>query len=254
MTALTAAAGGNVTGGAGQFAANATIGYVQGLAANKVKALADSLGRGTPEAESARAALHAIAGCAGAAAGSQSCGAGAMGAAASSLIGSMLGSTQGLTEQERQARVDLVSSVVAGIAASGGLDAASAGNAAKIEGENNQVAPVPPLPGVGMAGGASQDLPPGIPGYKGEERRKGDGVIADPATELDSGAKAGALVTPLPGPAAVEALITASPPSKIKQLVEAVLNVVGGESEKATNSNAADVPPFSVALGFGARG
>ncbi len=231
VTALTAAAGGNVTGGAGQFAANATIGYVQGLAANKVKALAASLGRGTPEAESARAALHAIAGCAGAAAGSQSCGAGAMGAAASSLIGSVLGSTQGLTEQARQARVDLVSSVVAGIAASGGLDAAAAGNAAKIEGENNQVAPLP-LPGVGMAGGASQDLPPGIPGYKGEERRKGDGVIADPATELDPGAKAGALVTPLPGPRAVEALITASPPSKIKQLVESVVNAIVGGGDK----------------------
>ncbi|WP_246791931.1 hypothetical protein [Burkholderia perseverans] len=116
---------------------------------------------------------------------------------------------------------------VAVLAASGGLNAATAGNAAKIEGENNQVAPLP-LPGMGMAGGASQDLPPGIPGYKGEERRKGDGVIADPATELDPGAKAGALVTPLPGPRAVEALITASPPSKIKQLVEAVLNAVGG--------------------------
>ncbi|WLE60404.1 hemagglutinin repeat-containing protein [Burkholderia plantarii] len=230
LTALAAAAGGNVTGGAGQFAANATIGYVQGLAANKVKALADSLGRGTPEAESARAALHAIVGCAGVAASSQSCGAGAMGAAASSLIGSMLGSTQGLTEQERQARVDLVSSVVVGIAASGGLDATSAGTAAKIEGENNQVAPLLPLPGMGMAGGASQDLPPGIPGYKGEERRKGDSVIADPATELDSEAKAGALVTPSPGPAAVEALITASPPAKIKQLVEAVLNAVSSKS------------------------
>ncbi|WLE63050.1 hypothetical protein GIY62_22130 [Burkholderia plantarii] len=53
-------------------------------------------------------------------------------------------------------------------------------------------------------------------------------MIADPAKELDSGAKAGALVTPLPGPAAVEALITASPPAKIKQLVEAVWNAVGG--------------------------
>ncbi|WLE60402.1 hypothetical protein GIY62_07055 [Burkholderia plantarii] len=147
------------------------------------------------------------------------------------MIGSVLGSTQGLTEQERQARVDLVSSVVAGIAASGGLDATSAGNAAKIEGENNQVAPVP-LPGMGMAGGASQDLPPGIPGYKGEERREGDGVIADPATELDSATKAGPLVTLLPEPKAVEVLITASPAGKIKQLVEAVLNAVAGGGDK----------------------
>ncbi|WDD93026.1 hypothetical protein Bsp3421_003071 [Burkholderia sp. FERM BP-3421] len=71
MTALTAAAGGNVTGGAGQFAANAAIGYVQSLGANKVKELAHSFGQGTAEAESARAALYAIVGCAGAGAGGQ---------------------------------------------------------------------------------------------------------------------------------------------------------------------------------------
>ncbi|MBH9663717.1 hypothetical protein [Burkholderia multivorans] len=45
ITALTAAAGGNVTGGTGQFAANAAIGYVQSLAANKVKELAVSMVR-----------------------------------------------------------------------------------------------------------------------------------------------------------------------------------------------------------------
>jgi filamentous hemagglutinin len=187
LTVLTTAAGGNVTGGAGQFAAHAAIGYVQSLGASKVKELADSFGQGTPEAESARAALHAIVGCAGAAAGSQSCGTGAMGAAASSLIGSALGSAEGLTEQERQARVDLVTSIVAGVAAAGGLNPATAGNAARIEGENNQIA----IPGMGMAGGAPQYLPPGIPGYKGEQPQKGDGVIADPATELDPAIRSG---------------------------------------------------------------
>jgi filamentous hemagglutinin len=88
MTALTVAAGGNVTGGAGQFAQVATIAYVQELGANQVKQIADSL-----DSDSARAALHAIVGCAGAATGSQGCGAGAMGAAASSVIGSLLGPT-----------------------------------------------------------------------------------------------------------------------------------------------------------------
>ncbi len=248
VTALTAAAGGNVTGGAGQFAANATIGYVQGLAANKVKALADSLGRGTPEAESARAALHAIAGCAGAAAGSQSCGAGAMGAAASSLIGSVLGSTQGLTEQERQARVDLVSSVVAGIASLGGLDAAAAGNAAKIEGENNQVVPLP-LPGMGMAGGASEDLPPGIPGYKGEERRKGDGVIADPATELDSTIKpSGSLVYPKPDAKKIQELVTELIPDQVKDLVDYITTANDEDKVKG------DVPPNLSPAGARRRG
>ncbi|WP_207005751.1 hemagglutinin repeat-containing protein, partial [Trinickia mobilis] len=147
LTALTAAAGGNVTGGAGQFAANATISYVQSLGANKVKELANSLGEGTPQAESARAALHAMVGCAGAAASSQSCGAGAMGAAASSVLGSLLGSAKGLTAQEKQARVDLVTSIVAGMAAAGGLNPATAGNAGRIEAENNQVAPMAPVPG-----------------------------------------------------------------------------------------------------------
>ncbi|WP_323122907.1 hypothetical protein [Burkholderia alba] len=168
LTALTAAAGGNVMGGVGQFAANATIGCVQGLAANQVRQLADSLGSGTPEAESARAALHAIAGCVGAAAGRQGCGAGAMGAAASSLLGSVLGSASGLTEQERQAQVDLVTSVVAGIASAGGVNPATAGNAAQIEGENNWGAVVvPPLPPYPSGSG--------LPGYKGKHTQKGDG-------------------------------------------------------------------------------
>ncbi len=237
MTALTAAAGGNVTGGTGQFAANAVIGYVQSLGANKVKELADSFGQGTPTAESARAALHTIVGCAGAAAGGQGCGSGAMGAAASSLIGSVLGSAEGLTEQERQARVDLVTSIVAGIATAGGLDASTAGNAAKIEGENNWA---------GMVGGAPQLLPPGIPGYKGEAGQKGDGVIADPATDLGPSAKAGPIITPNPGPKVIEALITSAVPDSIKQLVQAVVNSVGGNGDggydRQSNPSKADSP------------
>ncbi|WP_415877870.1 hypothetical protein [Burkholderia diffusa] len=222
MTALTAAAGGNVTGGTGQFAANAAIGYVQSLGANKVKELADSFGQGTPSAESARAALHTIVGCVGAVAGGQGCGSGAMGAAASSLIGSALGSAEGLTERERQARIDLVTSIVAGIATVGGLDAAIAGNAAKIEGENNWAA---------MVGGAPQLLPPGIPGYKGEAGQKGEGVIVDNATELDPSAKAGPIIAPNPGPKMLEALITAAVPDSIKQLVQAVVNAIGGDGD-----------------------
>ncbi|WP_137928376.1 hemagglutinin repeat-containing protein, partial [Cupriavidus sp. 2SB] len=90
MTALTAAASGNVTGSSAQFVQSAAVGYLQGLAASQVKELADSLGKGTPEAETARAALHAIVGCAGASAAGQSCGAGAMGAASASVLGSLL--------------------------------------------------------------------------------------------------------------------------------------------------------------------
>lgn len=140
MTALTAAAGGNVTGSTAQFMQAAALGYLQGLGAGQVKALADSLGEGTPEAEAARAALHAIVGCAGAAGASQACGAGAMGAAASSVIGSLLGPTDGMTAQQKQARENLVQSLVAGVAGMAGVNAATAMNAATSEVENNQLA------------------------------------------------------------------------------------------------------------------
>jgi filamentous hemagglutinin len=70
-----------------------------------------------------------------------------------------------------------------------------------------------------MAGGAAQHLPPGIPGYRGEEREKGDGLIVDNATELNESLKAGMLVT-LPPPVQVGLLITEAAPDSIKQLVE----------------------------------
>lgn len=92
LTALSVAAGGNVTGGAGQLAQNATVAYLQELSANGVKQIADGL-----KDETARAALHAIVGCAGAAASSQSCGAGAMGAATSSVLGSLLNASTRLS-------------------------------------------------------------------------------------------------------------------------------------------------------------
>ncbi|WP_390623182.1 hemagglutinin repeat-containing protein [Ralstonia syzygii] len=180
LTALTAGAGANVTGGMGQLAQNATVAYLQELGANQVKQIADSLG-----SEDARAALHAIVGCAGAAASSQSCGAGAMGAAASSVIGSLLGSTDGMTPDQKQARENLVTSVVAGLAASTGVNAATATSTGQIEVENNQVwgpaprpSPPPPSPG-------QPQKPFEIPGFKGETAKKGDGVISDPVQQLD---------------------------------------------------------------------
>ncbi|ALF90704.1 MULTISPECIES: hemagglutinin repeat-containing protein [Ralstonia solanacearum species complex] len=178
LTALTVAAGGNVTGGMGQFAQNATVAYLQELGANQVKQIADSLG-----SEDARAALHAIVGCAGAAASSQSCGAGAMGAAASSVLGSLLGRTDAMTPDQKQARVNLVRSVVAGLAASTGVNAATATSAGQIEVENNQVwaprpSPPPPSPG-------QPQKPFEIPGFKGETAKKGDGVISDPMQQVD---------------------------------------------------------------------
>ncbi|MEX3956601.1 hemagglutinin repeat-containing protein [Trinickia sp. EG282A] len=137
LTALTAAAGGNVTGGAEAFMREAAVSYLQGLAVSEAKELANRLGEGTPEAEAARAALHAIVGCAGAAASAQTCNAGAMGAAASSVLGSLLGPTTGLSAQEKEAQTNLVTSFVAGVAGVMG-DPMTAANAAGTEGLYNR--------------------------------------------------------------------------------------------------------------------
>ncbi|WP_338859832.1 hemagglutinin repeat-containing protein [Mycetohabitans rhizoxinica] len=133
LSALGAAAGGNVTAGAGQFALSATVNYVQGLAASEVKRVADGL-----QSEEARAALHALVGCAGAAASRQDCGAGAMGAAASSMLGTLLGPTQGLTQRQKEAQTNLVSSLVAAVAGVAGQDTQTATTAAVTEGRFNR--------------------------------------------------------------------------------------------------------------------
>ena len=215
LTALSVAAGGNVTGSMGQFAQSATVAYLQELGANGVKQIADSLG-----SEEARAALHAIVGCAGAAASSQSCGAGALGASASSVIGSLLAPTDGMSAEDRQARENLVTSLVAGIATASGTNAATAAGAAQIEGENNQwsMAPAPRLPALG--------------GYTGTTAKKGDGVIADPATELDPTIKAGQLVTPLPDASLIDQVVT-SGKDAIKDLVDYVITASGGGGDGA---------------------
>jgi filamentous hemagglutinin len=133
LSALGAAAGGNVTAGAGQFALSATVNYVQGLAASEVKRVADGL-----QSEEARAALHALVGCAGAAASRQDCGAGAMGAAASSMLGTLLGPTQGLTQRQKEAQTNLVSSLVAAVAGMSGQDTPTVTTAAVTEGRFNR--------------------------------------------------------------------------------------------------------------------
>ncbi len=217
LTALTAGAGGNVTGGMGQLAQNAAVAYLQELGANQVKQIADSIG-----SEDARAALHAIVGCAGAAASSQSCGAGAMGAAASSVLGSLLGPTDGMTPDQKQARVNLVTSVVAGLAASTGVNAATATSAGQIEVENNQVwaprpSPPPPSPG-------QPQKPFEIPGFKGDTAKKGDGVISDPMQQVDPTANVHANpVSEQTGPK-----ILVSPIDIIKTAIENVIAMASG--------------------------
>ncbi|MGA3888367.1 hemagglutinin repeat-containing protein [Ralstonia nicotianae] len=221
LTALTAGAGANVTGGMGQLAQNATVAYLQALGANQVKQIADGLG-----SEDARAALHAIVGCAGAAAGSQSCGAGAMGAATSSVIGSLLSPTDGMTPDQRQARENLVTSLVASIAGATGVNAATATSAGQIEVENNQVwgpaprpSPPPPSPG-------QPRKPFETPGFKGETAKKGDGVISDPVQQLDPTVNVHANpINEQTGPK-----ILVSPIDIVKSAIEHIIATVNGNA------------------------
>lgn len=137
--AVSAGAGGNVSGGVGQFAQAAAVNYLQALGAEQVKLFADSLGGGT-QAEAARSALHAIVGCAGAAAnGSGSCGAGALGAGASSVLNALLSqsNSDSLSPQEKEAHGNLISSLVGAIGLGLGADAVTAVVSARTETENN---------------------------------------------------------------------------------------------------------------------
>ncbi|MDN7676716.1 hemagglutinin repeat-containing protein, partial [Burkholderia oklahomensis] len=143
LSALTAAAGGNVTGGAGQFAQAGVVNYLQQQGASYIGKLVEN---GTvTEGSPLHAALHAIVGCAGAAASSQSCGAGAMGAAASSLLTNLFAPpTPDMTEQEKEAKQNLISSIVAGVAAESGVGgtsgAATTTTSATAAAQNNWLA------------------------------------------------------------------------------------------------------------------
>ncbi|MCA3182177.1 MULTISPECIES: hemagglutinin repeat-containing protein [unclassified Cupriavidus] len=137
VTALAAAAGGNVTGSTAGMLQGAAVNYLQALGTQQVKEIADNL-----DSDAARVALHGIVACAGAAAQSQSCGAGAAGAGASVVLNNLLDGLNrteagSLTAEEKEARSNLVSGLVAGITSAVGGDAAAAGLAARIETENN---------------------------------------------------------------------------------------------------------------------
>lgn len=131
-----AGAGGNVTGGMGNFVQKSAVAYLQSLGANQVKQIADAL-----DSDTARAALRAVVGCAGAAA-SQSCASGALGAAGGSILNNLLDQVDkgSLTPADKENRANLVSSLVAGITSAAGGSAATAANAARIETENNRLA------------------------------------------------------------------------------------------------------------------
>lgn len=139
LTALTAAVSGNVTGTTGEMIESAAVNYIQGLATQQVKQIADSL-----DSETARTALQGLVGCAGAAAQGQGCTAGATGAAASVVLNDLFNSLNGvtgssLTNQQKIDREQVIQSIVIGAAAALGGDAATVANSAQIETLNNAI-------------------------------------------------------------------------------------------------------------------
>jgi filamentous hemagglutinin len=137
LNILTAALSGNVTGSTSQLAQAVAVNYLQTLGAEQVKQLA--LGAGIQEGSAVHAALHAVVGCAGAVAGNQNCAAGATGAAASAVLNGLLSDPQdGLTSEEKAARKNLVTSIVAAVATGTGKGAdGTATKAATIESIGN---------------------------------------------------------------------------------------------------------------------
>jgi len=157
LTAVTLAAGGNVTGGAAEFVQAAAVNYLQGLGAAKIKELSPMLGG---EGSAGQIALHALLGCAGAAAKSSGCGGGAAGASAGIVLSQLMDQAFGkpagkLDPVEREARINLVTSLLAGLTAALDPQAVAAVNeAARLELENNTLAALVSGGGAGSLGSA----------------------------------------------------------------------------------------------------
>jgi len=151
LTALSGAAGSNVTGSLGGLVQASAVNVLQGLGAQQVKQLIDAApvgGYGSVAGrEATRGALQALTACAGSiAGGSGGCGGAALGAAASVVLNNLLStgvstatdaSGKPLSASDQQARSNLVATIVAAVAAGAGLDVNAATTAASIETTNN---------------------------------------------------------------------------------------------------------------------
>jgi filamentous hemagglutinin len=108
LTAIMGAVSGNVTGAAGDAIQAVAVNYLQGLAASQVKEIVSALGDG-PQAEAARAAMHAIVGCARAAGKGSDCSAGALGAGSGAVINALLGGDASkMIPEEKEVRRNLI--------------------------------------------------------------------------------------------------------------------------------------------------
>jgi len=134
-TALAAGAGGNVTGGGSQLAQAAVVNYLQQQGAGYI---GDLVAKGDlKEGSAAHAAIHAIIACAGSAAGGQGCGDGATGAAAASLLTNLFVDDPNASAEEKEAKRNLIATVVAGIAGGTGANGSAAVNSAIAANDNN---------------------------------------------------------------------------------------------------------------------
>ncbi|HGM5550813.1 TPA: hemagglutinin repeat-containing protein [Pseudomonas putida] len=138
-TALVAGVSGGVTGSSAQFAQNMVVNYVQQQGADYIGQL---VRKGLKEGSPAHAALHAILGCAGAAASNQSCSAGALGGAAASVLTALFADPDpSETAADRENKRNLITALVSGIAAmTDSNGAATANNAAIANVDNNWLA------------------------------------------------------------------------------------------------------------------
>lgn len=141
ITAISAATGSNVMGGFDQLAQAAVLNYVQGMTAQQIKKLADSIGEGTVGGEAARAALQGLAACGAQAGQGGNCASAGLGTAAGVIANAVLNhldkKPDEMSSEEKKAREALITTLIAGAAASAGGDVGSAVAASQVEVENN---------------------------------------------------------------------------------------------------------------------
>ncbi|AXA74491.1 filamentous hemagglutinin, partial [Achromobacter insolitus] len=134
-TAILGGATDNVTGAVSDVAKAGAVNYLQGLTAKQIKLYSDALGDGA-DAQAARAALHTLVGCAAGSARGDGCGTSALGAGAASVVNVLLDATSGksgsaLSPEDKEARSNLVSSLLAGVAVGLGADASAVVNSGR---------------------------------------------------------------------------------------------------------------------------
>ncbi|WP_189493969.1 VENN motif pre-toxin domain-containing protein, partial [Formosimonas limnophila] len=145
LTGLVGAASGNVTGSGASLLQNTAINVIRQYGATQIKDIADGFmedGKPTAESETIRGLLHSIAGCAGAAATGGDCASAAAGSAATVALNNLIAvNTKNMTAEQKQSYSNLIASLVGGVTAAAGGDAAAAALASKIEVDNNFLYP-----------------------------------------------------------------------------------------------------------------